>query len=219
MFSSYGTTWTVRKLRRRAAHTCSSVEHIERSRVNETLSIQQKFRFEISEISRAHWNVDFLKVLRVSFSVPVLGASALSLAFAAENIKNLPLPLRAREKNWARLVGSKFQLHRPDPSHRAFGYCSCNKIWIQKSATGNNNFVKWKGTFRSNRPKWPDRSKWTTFKAGLEYSGRTKPKWSVLFDVPTEISGILDWMESARSVWSLIFQPLENLVCAVWTEA
>ena len=26
---------------------------------------------------------------------------------------------------------------------------------------------------------------------GPEYSGRTKPKWSVLFDVPTEISGIL----------------------------
>ena len=29
---------------------------------------------------------------------------------------------------------------------------------IQKSAT-----VKWKGTFRSDRPKWLDRSKWTTF--------------------------------------------------------
>ena len=75
------------------------MEHIERSWVNETLSIQQKFRFEISEIPLAHWNVDFLKALRVLFSVPVVGASALSLAFAAENIKNLPLPLRAREKN------------------------------------------------------------------------------------------------------------------------
>ena len=48
---------------------------------------------------------------------------------------------------------------------------------IQKSGTGDNNFVKWKGTFRSDRPKWPDRSLWTTFKAGPEYSGRTKPKW------------------------------------------
>ena len=28
-----------------------------------------------------------------------------SFAFSAENIKNLPLALRAREKNWARLVG------------------------------------------------------------------------------------------------------------------
>ena len=30
-----------------------------------------------------------------------------------------------------------------------------------------------------------------TFKAGHEYSGWTKPKWSVPFAVPTEISGIL----------------------------
>ena len=30
---------------------------------------------------------------------------------------------------------------------------------IQKSVTGDNNFVKWKGTFRSDRPKRPDRSK------------------------------------------------------------
>ena len=40
--------------------------------------------------------------------------------------------------------------------------------------------------------------KWTTFKAGPEYSGQTKPKWSVPFDVTTEISGVLGWMESAR---------------------
>ena len=69
---------------------------------------------------------------------------------------------------------------------------------IEKSGTGDNNFGKWKGTFRSDRPKWPDRSQWTTFKAGPEYSGRTKPKWSVPFDEPTEISGILGWMKSAR---------------------
>ena len=50
---------------------------------------------------------------------------------------------------------------------------------IQKSPTRDNNFGKWKGTFRSDRPKWPDRSLWTTFKAAPEYSGRTKPKWSV----------------------------------------
>ena len=30
---------------------------------------------------------------------------------------------------------------------------------IQKSSTGENNFVKRKGTFRSDRPKRPDRSK------------------------------------------------------------
>ena len=33
-------------------------------------------------------------------------------------------------------------------------------------------------------------SKWTTFKAGPEYSGRTKTNRSVAFDEPTEISGI-----------------------------
>ena len=68
---------------------------------------------------------------------------------------------------------------------------------IQKSGTGDNNFVKWKGTFQSNRPKWPDRSKGTTFKADPEYSGRTTPKWSVPFDVAIEITAILGWMESA----------------------
>ena len=68
---------------------------------------------------------------------------------------------------------------------------------IQKSGTGDNDFVKWKRTFRSDRTKWPDQSLWTTIKAGPEYSGRTKPKWAVPFDVRTEITGILSWMESA----------------------
>ena len=34
---------------------------------------------------------------------------------------------------------------------------------MQKRGTGDNNFVKWKGIFRSKRPKWADRSKWITF--------------------------------------------------------
>ena len=76
---------------------------------------------------------------------------------------------------------------------------------IQKSGTGNNNFVKWKGTFRSDRPKWPDQSLWTTFKAGPEYSGQTKPKLSVPFDVLTKVSGILGWMKSAPDVRCLIY--------------
>ena len=52
--------------------------------------------------------LDFLKVLRFSFPVPVVGPSAklaLSLFFSAENIKNLPLALRARKKNRDQLVG------------------------------------------------------------------------------------------------------------------
>ena len=46
--------------------------------------------------------IDFLKVLPFSFPVPVVGLSAkalaLSFAFTAENIKSLPLALRARDK-------------------------------------------------------------------------------------------------------------------------
>ena len=60
-----------------------------------------------------------------------------------------------------------FRLHRPDPSHHAFGYFYKQDT---KKRYWDNNFVKWKGTFRSDLPKWPDRSKLTTFKAGNEYS-------------------------------------------------
>ena len=76
-----------------------------------------------------------------------------------------------------------------------------NKSRIQKSSTRDNNFVKWRGTFWSNRPKWPDQSKWTTFKAGHEDSGQTKPKSTIPFDQPTEISGILGWLEIKR-LWT-----------------
>ena len=59
---------------------------------------------------------------------------------------------------------------------------------IQKSGTEDNNFVKWKGTFWSDRPKCPDRSKWTIFNAGSSYVDILfqchKPKtclvWSIL---------------------------------------
>ena len=83
----------------------------------------------------------------------------------------------------------------------SFHFSACSVIVLvsrkQKSSTGDNNFVKRKGTFQSNWLKWPDQSKRTTFKAGPDYSSRTKPKESVPFDVPTKISGILDWMEKA----------------------
>ena len=84
---------------------------------------------------------------------------------------------------------------------------------IQKSSTGNNNFVKWKGAFRSDWPKWPDWSKQTTLKAGPKFSGWTKLKWSVPFDVPTKISGILGWMESAPCVWH---PPRQHLTGNQW---
>ena len=69
------------------------------------LSIQQKFRFEISEISRAQWN-------------------------------------------------GTFWLHRPDPRHWAFDYCSCKqdtteRYWGQQFCQMERDI--------SDRPKWPDR--------------------------------------------------------------
>ena len=39
-----------------------------------------------------------------------------------------------------------------------FGYCSC-----KHDTKEQNNFVIWKGTFQSDRPKLLGRSKWTTF--------------------------------------------------------
>ena len=41
----------------------------------------------------------------------------------------------------------------------------------------------------SVRPTEITRPVEVAFKAGPEYSGRTKPKWFVPFDVPTEIFG------------------------------
>ena len=49
----------------------------------------------VDKYDNFHFTVDFLKVFRYSFPVPVV--SALSFAFVAENIKNLTLALRGRE--------------------------------------------------------------------------------------------------------------------------
>ena len=57
----------------------------------------------VDKYDNFHFTVDFLNVFRYSFPVPVV--SALSLAFVAENIKNLTLALRGRENIWARLAG------------------------------------------------------------------------------------------------------------------
>ena len=97
-----------------------------------------------------------------------------------------------------------FRLLKPDPSHRAFGYCSCKQD--TKEEYWGQQFCQMERDVRSERRKLPDRSKWTTFKAGPEYSGRTEPEWSVPFDVSTEISGILGWVESVPS----------NLNCLTW---
>ena len=53
---------------------------------------------------------------------------------------------------------------------------------IEKSGTRDNNFGKWKGTFRSDRPKWPDQSQWTDLQS-----------WSRTFRS--------DQTEMVRSIW------------------
>ena len=80
---------------------------------------------------------------------------------------------------------------------------------IQKSGTGDNNFVKWN----------MDRSKWTTFKAGPEYSSRTKLKWSVPFDVTTEIFRVMGWMECAHDEPdpSQCQQEVNSLLFSLWS--
>ena len=97
--------------------------------------------------------------------------------------------------------GLKFQMpsvtvHSGCTDSTQLSHCTVGNIFlasrIQKSSIGDNNFVKWKGTFWSNLLKWLNRSKKTTIKAGPEYSGQTKPKWSFPFDnIPTKNSEIL----------------------------
>ena len=110
------------------------------------LSIQQKFRFEISEIQLAQWSCTF-------------------------------------------------RFHRPDPSHRAFGYCSCKQDTKERYREKQFGQMERDISVRPTEITGP--VKVHHLQAGLEYSGRTKLKWSVPSDVPTKISGILSWRESA----------------------
>ena len=72
---------------------------------------------------------------------------------------------------------------------------------MQKNWTGDSNFPKWKRTFLPDQLESLGGSKWSTFKAGPKYSGRTEPKWSItLILLLTKISRILGWMESAPHV-------------------
>ena len=71
----------------------------------------------------------------------------------------------------------------------------------------------------SVRPtKITERSKWTTFKAGPKCSGWTKPKWCVPFDVTTEISVVLGWVESAHNALDpcQCQQAVNSLLFSLW---
>ena len=66
-----------------------------------------------------------------------------------------------------------------DPTHTPAHFVIVLVRRIQQSCPVDNNFVKWKVTFWSDQTRQPHWSKWTTFNAGPQYSGRTKLKWSV----------------------------------------
>ena len=46
-----------------------------------------------------------------------------------------------------------------DPTHATARLVIVLISKMQKSSSGDNDYVKWKGTFRSDRPKCADRSK------------------------------------------------------------
>ena len=133
------------------------------------LSIQQEFRFKISETSRAEWN-------------------------------------------------GRFRLHRPDPSHRAFGYCSWKQDTKERYCLGTTILSNGKEYF--GLTDWNDQ---TSQRGHLQ-------SWSRKFrSDQTEMSGILCWMESAVSsmvlcwvvVWRLDCigkQPLISLAITMWRE-
>lgn len=81
------------------------------------LSWASQMKAEAPSSKHQHETLGFLKVLRFSFPVPgVVGSSAklpLSLAFAAGNIKNLPLALRSHEEFELDLTCGKVYMKPP----------------------------------------------------------------------------------------------------------
>ena len=66
--------------------------------------------------------------------------------------------------------------HRPDPIHRAFD-SSCKKDTKQRYWGQQFYQMERDISVRPTEITGPVKAKWTTFKAGPEYSGRTKSKW------------------------------------------
>ena len=114
------------------------------------LSIQQKFRFEISEISRAQWN-------------------------------------------------GTFRLHRPDPSHRAFGHFSCKldtKQWYE-----GQQFCQMERDFSVGSTEMARSVKVDHLqrRSQIFRSDRTETVRSNL--ISNRNFGILGWMESVLGFW------------------
>ena len=93
------------------------------------------------------------------------------------------------------------RLHGPDPSHHAFGYCSCKQD--TKERYGGQQFGQMERNI-SFRPVKVDHAP--------SNSGRSKPKRSVPLDVPTEISGILGRLGSAQWIIGNAFRVSLHLI-------
>ena len=69
---------------------------------------------------------------------------------------------------------------------------------IQKSGSGDNNFVKWKRDISVQLTKMtrPVKEDHLQSRSRIFRSDQCKQKWSIPFDVPTKMYRILGWMES-----------------------
>ena len=109
---------------------------------------------------------------------------------------------------------STFQLQRPDPSHCAFGYCSCKQdtkeqYWGQQFCQMERDFSV-QPTEMTRPVKEDHLQSWSQ----IFWLDQTKMVLSFYFDVPTNISGILGWMESAPDC--ILFFLLINLLLSVF---
>ena len=75
---------------------------------------------------------------------------------------------------------------------------------IQKSGTGDNNLVKWKGAFRSERSKW-------TMQLQIPIGPNRNGPFHWMYQ-PKLISGILGWMESAHWITGNAFRISLHLI-------
>ena len=97
------------------------------------------------------WNLDFLKVLRFTFPVPVVGTSFRSLArFCRRNRKDLPLALRAREKNLSSTCRQVYMepygfLHKKTSMESCLFYM--NSCTLQTSCRATHFFVTFRFLF------------------------------------------------------------------------
>ena len=133
--------------------------------------------------------------------------------FRATSFRQLTKNIHKTMKTWALSIKQKFRLkfrkfHVPnktvhssytDPTQATARLVIVLVSRIQKSGTGDNNFVKWKGTFRSDRPKEmtrPVKVDHLQRCSQIFRSDRTEMVRSIWF--LTENSGILSWMKSTQ---------------------